>query len=596
MLAVVTASLLGTLCLLVGAQTAYAEPDPGIDLGDPPDLSTEVTIAGLGAGTALGGFDAPAGFDPLGGYPAAVPPGSTAHSVSFAGLINIEDPVSGRTGLAYCIDLFTDTGSGVHYQIGDWTEANVSNLGYVGYVLANYFPLTDEPSAAPDDAQRAAAVQAAIWFFSDSYVLPPTSPVYGLVAGIVADALLNGPATEPGPPQLGVTPSFLPAPDTGEIVGPFEVTGDGPATIRSVGVEVFTDPEGTDLLADGAEVQPGASLWARSVSSDLPQGFVLEREVDVLQSSVFLYDGSNPGREDAQKLVLAQPTELIKRAGALLAPFQAGSLLVTKTIDGSGAGLQDDVEITITCTDPDGDLDQEFVVTVPAGTAAGDHPEEVGGILVGSECVVTETSDGDNDAVNLVSSGIAPDTVTIADDETALVSVTNTYELAVGALAVTKTIEGAGAGEQDEITLSLDCDVDSFDQEFVIGARTGDGTYAQPVVTGIPAGTTCTVTETSDGENGLVELTSVVIEPAAVTIDDGTTSDVVVTDTYAPRTGGGDTPGGDDGPGGGDADGTGDGSLAATGPSGTLEIAVIAFGLLLSGSLILVARSRSGSL
>ncbi len=409
--------------LAVGSRAAWAEFQPGIGVRDPRGLFTEAVLTGIGAGRSVSGYDAPAGFDPLGGYPSTIPSGSVAHAVSYAGTLTIADPVSGRTGLTYCIDLNTDTEEGVHYELGVWSDAHVPNLGYVEYILLHYYPHTSLPAGATD-ADRAAAVQAAIWFFSDAYILATSSPVRALTEQIVADALANGPATEPQTPTLTVTPDHLAAPATGEIVGPFTVTSDGPSVVHSDGVEVFTDAQGRHRLADGATVQPGAKLWARSVSSTLPQGFVLERVVSEPVGTVLLYDGTNPGMTEAQKLVLAQETELVARAGALLTPYAAGRLSLTKHIRGPGAGLQGPVTLTVECR---GTATQRYTVTVPAA-ATGAHTRLLSGIHAGDHCAITETASGANAQARLDGPPlIHPATVTITADQTAHATATDTY-------------------------------------------------------------------------------------------------------------------------------------------------------------------------
>jgi TQXA domain-containing protein/LPXTG-motif cell wall-anchored protein len=574
--------IVGILIALGGtaARPASAEPQPRLPpLGESPGLFTELTITGVVDGQAASGFDAPSGFDPLDGYPDDIPAGSTTHIVSFAGTIAVEDTLTGRTALTYCIDLHTDTQAGVHYKMGDWTEAEVPNLGYIGYILRNYFPTTGEPAAANDD-QRAAAVQAAIWFFSDNYILAATSPLRALTAAIVADVLENGPVEEPENPQLTVTPSQLAAPASGEIVGPFHVEADGSSTIRSVGVEVFTDPNGDHLLEDGDEVPAGTTLWVRTVSDDTPQGFVLERQVTALVSSVYLYDGSNTGVDDAQKLVLAQEAELVKRAGALITPFPAGALEVTKNIGGTGAGFQGEVVIEVTCEDPDGELDQTFTRTLDARTATGDHSIRIGGILAGSTCTISETTNGDNDFVNVRSMEINPKTVTIAEDETVQASVANIYDRAYGALQVTKTIAGKGAGSQGTIVVQVTCDDPVFNRKFTIPAGSPANSYPQAVIDGIPAGTRCTVTEPATGENDAVELTgAAIVTPSGTRITDGVTAAIAVRNTYVPR----------------DMVPSGDSvrTLPATGaPQGLVWAAVAGGWLLLSGLALLFHQRR----
>ncbi|CAM3548976.1 thioester domain-containing protein [Stackebrandtia soli] len=510
---------------------AAAEPIPGGGLSDPAGIFTELTVTDLGDGGAVSAFDGPASLDPLAGYPATLPPGSTAHDVAFAGTIEVEDPLSGQTALTYCIDLFTDTETGVHYQVGDWTEANVPHMGYVGYILHNYFPIVSAPAGTDDF--KASAVQTAIWFFTDRIVLDPSSPFYTAVSAIVTDALANGPSPEPPAPELEVTPNTMRAPSTGDIVGPFEVSGDGPGTLRSVGVEVFDNPDGGTPLPDGTSVAPGTRLWVRSVSDTTPQGFVLERSVTVVESTVYLYDGSNPGRDTAQKLVLAQQTELTKRAGALITPYPAGHLEVTKTIAGSGAGFQGEVVIDVSCVDP-ADETHEYSVTIDAGASPGDHVREIRNIEAGSACVITESADGDNDFVNVTSVTIDPETVTIVEDQTVTSTVTDTYERGVGGLAVTKTITGDGAGHQGEILLRVTCvDPSSKEtRELTIPAGVSAGTHALPVIDDLPAGMRCTVTEPVTGTRDRVVNASVTIEPTTVTIVDGETLTVDVSDKY----------------------------------------------------------------
>lgn len=40
-------------------------------------------------------------------------------------------------------------------------------------------------------------MQAAIWFFTDGYIISLTSPMRALTESIMADALANGPSAEP---------------------------------------------------------------------------------------------------------------------------------------------------------------------------------------------------------------------------------------------------------------------------------------------------------------------------------------------------------------------------------------------------------------
>ena len=72
-------------------------------------------------------------------------------------------------------------------MLGTWNAANVPNVGHVAQLLNKYYPNTTEPAALTDLNQRAAAVQAAIWFFSDRYVLNTDDPLHAAVVAIVND-------------------------------------------------------------------------------------------------------------------------------------------------------------------------------------------------------------------------------------------------------------------------------------------------------------------------------------------------------------------------------------------------------------------------
>ena len=77
--------------------------------------------------------------------------------------------------------------------------------------------------------------------------------------------------------------------------------------------------------------------------------------------------------------------------------FNPGSLLVTKTISGSGAGLQDDIVLHAQCGD--GVLDEVFVLE--AGTLAGSCTQLYEGIPAGTLCTISEPATGENEDVTV---------------------------------------------------------------------------------------------------------------------------------------------------------------------------------------------------
>lgn len=437
------------LVLAVGAP-ARAVPNPGDPIGSGEgDIATETTIAQLlNIGAVLGGQN-PAVNPATTAYPAVPGVPVASETTAQAVLRDIADPTGPIQGLAYCVDLNTDTTVGVNYQLGPWTEANVPNLVFVNYILTHYFP--NVPTAPAGTAvQKVAAVQAAIWYFTDHFILAASDPVRAATAAIVLDAQTNASGSAPPLPTLTITPGTAQVPTTGDPVGPFTVGGTAPSgTLQALGVQVFADAAGTQPLDDGDTVAQGSQLWLKYLSTTTPQGFRLTAVQRVVQGNVFLYDGSNAGRTAAQKLILAQPTDLPIRAGVTATPYAAGAIQVSKTISGAGAGLQGAIEVTATCTD--GTSTSTYTTTLPAGAAAGTHTLPViSPIPAGHTCILDETATGANARAALTSASIAPATVTIADRVTAEVAVTDVYDPAAPTPTPTPapTTAAAGGGGQ----------------------------------------------------------------------------------------------------------------------------------------------------
>ncbi len=119
--------------------------------------------------------------------------------------------------------------------------------------------------------------------------------------------------------------------------------------------------------------------------------------------------------------------------------FLPGSLVVRKTISGPAAGSQAAVTIHVVCG---GTALADFVI--PAGSVAGTIDHTYTNIPASTVCTVTETADGSNSAVSVVTVG-SGQTATVPAGGTATVVLTNDYTFNPGSLTVTKTIAGTGA-------------------------------------------------------------------------------------------------------------------------------------------------------
>ena len=188
--------------LLVGAPlsapaNASIVPEP-VRATPVSDAGTDIVITSLGDGRRnVPGALPPVGTTwPIDAYPTSTPAGYESYTAGFAGVINTQEVGGTTTAQMYCIDLRTATRTGIGYENGTWDESNVPNIGYVNRILNTYYPSTDLP-AGLDANTKAAAVQAAIWFFTDGYVVNPRNSLYSTVASIVNATIAAGPLEEP---------------------------------------------------------------------------------------------------------------------------------------------------------------------------------------------------------------------------------------------------------------------------------------------------------------------------------------------------------------------------------------------------------------
>ena len=150
-----------------------------------------------------------------------------------AGMLEME--VDGEPALGYCIDVFDGTDTVTPLPEEEWDQVEVDNREIVGRILNSYHPIGVGPEGfeiTGDDAQKAAGTQAAIWHYTNGYILDePGNPELGdaypgiyanyvtILAAVEADALppIGGPVTLSieGDTDVDAAP--------GDLVGPFTV-------------------------------------------------------------------------------------------------------------------------------------------------------------------------------------------------------------------------------------------------------------------------------------------------------------------------------------------------------------------------------------
>lgn len=386
---------------VVSAEVVVPGPAAGTQANPP---TSTVEIINTGAGQGVNGFMSPrTPAERLAGYPEAPDPSWPSNNVGFAGLIQMRvtsGPGMGTTFVSYCIDLLTPTGIGSDYKRGEWTEAGIPNVGYVAQLLQSYYPTTTEPSSQTNVNARAAAVQSAIWYFSDGYVLATDSPLFATVSGIVANVIAKGPLNAPPAPTLTVT-----GPSNGlknTIVGPFVVDTNGKEAIGTVpaGVTAFEDAAGSVPLDAPFAVVDGDEIWLRSTEAGIKNPALTIRAIATQPGGVvFVYvpPQSNPNAR-AQTIIQAGPLTAETDVNTRVAFLDIGSFTVTKSITGDGAGQQGPITITIVCSEPNSNVPP---FAIPGGAPGGTVTTVVTGITVPARCLLTETASGATQEVDV---------------------------------------------------------------------------------------------------------------------------------------------------------------------------------------------------
>ena len=400
------------LLVAYAATPAGAVWDPGLGGPKATGPNTDLTLTSTGAGQGVTGFIDPANrlSDPSVPYPTTNPMAPfVPNDEGFAGVINAT-PIGGGTDAADVLHQHPD----VHVHRGRLRARRLDRRQRQQRRLRGPAPqrlLSRTNRAAPplaDDNQKAAAVQAAIWYFSDNYVLNTADPLHATVAAIVNAVRTQaaaGPAASAQPHHHAQHGRGLHRhPDR-----PVHGHGHGrqhhrcrrgrqrPDVLRCRGHDA--DPQrhrgavsGTNIWIQDATA--GAVTLSASAQATVPTG------------NVYLYDHNSPGLLAAQKLILAQTGEVRTDVQAQATLALPGSLTVTKTIGGAAAGQQGEIRIDVSCNgvglDP-------FII--PAGTT-GTPSKTYDNLLAGSTCTITETTDGSTATIGVVTVPAGP-----ADDQ-----------------------------------------------------------------------------------------------------------------------------------------------------------------------------------
>ena len=240
----------------------------------------------------------------------------------------------------------------------------------------------------------------------------------------------------------------------------------------------------------GGDLEMTLNIGAKTVFKEIfPTGTVLTFNEDPTNASVtpegvvwgkpaFMVNGQSTNTATVEEQQLETVT-LSNSADAV--PVDHGDFTITKALAGDGDFSNSTFLFTYSCTDST----TGFLMV--KGGKTSEHSEEV---QAGSTCTVTEVTDSAFRAGYTLTAP-QPQTVAIVKDQTAEVTMTNTYTKAKGSFSVTNSVEGAEVGDK-EFTFTYTCD---NGQEGTLKAKANG-----PAVNGpeLPVGTECTIQQDVD--------------------------------------------------------------------------------------------------
>ncbi len=260
----------------------------------------------------------------------------TYSSGTFTGRIN------GQTSNFYCIDL----GHSLEYN-ETYTDAGETS-SQITYILNNYYPFRTFPysGSLSKVEQEAAAIQAAIWHFSDSLNVNTieTAAIKNRALAIVNDANLNSGDTRTIK-SLVITPLKSKFKSTEEALFVVEAYDQFNNPAKKVTVKLFVN-SGTELssyqvLTDSTGTTAPIKVTAHTGNETIitVQAFV------VIPHGTKYVHAQKP--DNYQKLVLATPRVDLKEVKAKISWFEDVDLRVYKSVDKEVCGDGEEAVYTI---------------------------------------------------------------------------------------------------------------------------------------------------------------------------------------------------------------------------------------------------------
>ncbi len=317
-----------------------------------------------------------------------------------------------------------------------------------------------------------------------------------------------------GPTSVAVTNTYSFKP--GGLVVTKVVAGDGANLRGSITINAVCD--GTSV---GSVTYPPDATLDPLVVSPLVAG----ASCTVTETA----NGAIPGVVDVSTVITPSPVTIPAGGNASVTVTNTyTSVLASLTVVKATAGADEfrgSITIAAECTTPADDVITESRTYPPRAPLP---PLVVGGLPLGTVCVVTEPENGSTPALTVTTTPTLPHTVTIGARET--VTITNTYAPTPGALVVDKQITGSMAGQQDPIQVTATCAGTTTTLDIPAGATT----TPPLIITGLPAGTSCVIAEPLNGDTPTLVVTTTPTLPQTVTVPAGGAATATVTNQYEP--------------------------------------------------------------
>ena len=240
----------------------------------------------------------------------------------------------------------------------------------------------------------------------------------------------------------------------------------------------------------GGDLEMTLNIGAKTVFKEIfPTGTVLTFNEDPTNASAtpegvvwgkpaFTVNGQSTNTATVEEQMLETVT-LSNSADAV--PVDHGDFTITKALAGDGDFSNSTFLFTYSCTD------NTTGFLMVKGGKTSEHSEEV---KAGSTCTVTEVTDSAF-RTGYTLTAPEPQTVAIVKDQTAEVTMTNTYTKAKGSFSVTNTASGAPVADK-EFTFTYTCD---NGQEGTLKAKANGAAVNGPE---LPVGTECTIEQDMD--------------------------------------------------------------------------------------------------